>query len=111
MLRLLDPIEGDNILNRGCGSGYNSLILKEYGAEVYGIDLSHEMVKYTQSRGINAEVADLQNFSLNKKFNKILYAGSLEFCTILSDVFKNIINHLSENGIIVLVVSGCLFGA
>jgi len=109
LLRMLNPKNGDTILDLGCGSGYNSVKLKEYGADVLGIDISPEMVKQTKSRGIAAQVADLQDFNLSSKYDKILCAGSLEFCQDLCAVFENTKKHLADNGMVVLIVSRLSF--
>ncbi|NNF13294.1 MAG: methyltransferase domain-containing protein [Gemmatimonadetes bacterium] len=44
-------VEGRDVLDAGCGTGYLSRKLAERGARVVGIDLSDEMIEIARSRG------------------------------------------------------------
>ncbi len=103
VFNLLKPQKGENILDAGCGSGFYSLPMLKLGCKVYGIDLSPKMVKFSKNLGINTEVADVENFNLNKKFDKILSCGVLEFCKDYRLVFKNFNKHLKDNGEVVIL--------
>lgn len=64
MLRLLGDIKGKEILDLGCGEGYNTRILARMGAKVTGIDFSEEMIRLAKNAeqeeplGIEYHVAD-----------------------------------------------------
>lgn len=49
-LSLLPPIEGEKVLDAGCGPGVYSEWLVEHGAEVVGIKLSPKMVRLAEER-------------------------------------------------------------
>ena len=51
---LLGGVEGKRVLDYGCGSGENSVILAALGAEVTGIDISPELIDLARKRmGVN----------------------------------------------------------
>jgi ubiquinone/menaquinone biosynthesis C-methylase UbiE len=48
-----------SLLEIGAGTGKDSLYFRENGLEVVCIDLSPEMVKYCQQKGLSAKVTDM----------------------------------------------------
>ena len=50
---VLDHIEGDNILEVGCGPGYLSLEIARIGKNILGIDYSKENIKVAKKYGKN----------------------------------------------------------
>ncbi|MBN2212894.1 MAG: class I SAM-dependent methyltransferase [Bacteroidales bacterium] len=99
---LLNPMPNENILDAGCGSGSDAIILMKNNCNVYGIDISKSMIDVAVERGIKAEVADLEHFDLKQKFDKITSNGVLEFCSNHTDIFDNFNKHLNTGGIAVL---------
>lgn len=55
-LKLLGPVEGKRILDLGCGSGTNAVVLAEAGAKVIGVDPSIDAVNLARERAETAEV-------------------------------------------------------
>lgn len=55
-LRLLGPVEGRRILDLGCGTGHNAVVLARQGAKVLGVDPSAEQVGLARERAEAAEV-------------------------------------------------------
>ncbi len=102
LIRLLSPASGDTILDAGCGSGYYADIIRRTGARVVCIDISPLMVEVVRESGFEAEVQDIQNLSLNRKFDKILCAGPLEFCNDPLKALQNVRQHLHDRGYVVL---------
>ena len=47
---LVGNIQGKRVLDFGCGTGANSLLLASRGAEVCGIDISHDLLAIARSR-------------------------------------------------------------
>ena len=109
VFNLLQPLKKDFILDAGCGSGFYSLPLLKFGCNVYGIDLSPKMVEVCKKIGINAKVANIENFNLNKKFDKILSCGVLEFCNNHKQILNNFSKHLKDNGMVVILFPKVLF--
>lgn len=111
ILRELNPKKGETILDIPCGSGYYSDFIAEAGANVYGVDLSPEMIAIFKKKGFTGEIGDLEKFSLGSKFDKALSAGGFEFCTNHKGIINNLLSHTKGGGsIIILLPRKCLFG-
>jgi ubiquinone/menaquinone biosynthesis C-methylase UbiE len=104
LMRLLSPRRGQSVLDVGCGSGFYANLIRNTGAEVFCVDISPEMVSVVRSAGMKAEVHDVESLNLEKRFDKILCAGPLEFCRQPSRALENLRCHLSREGCIVLSV-------
>ena len=68
---------GDNIhsiIVFGCGTGKHDRCLKELGYELYGIDMSSDMVKkaVATNSGIGYEVADIRDYSPKVKYDAVI---------------------------------------
>ncbi|WP_093810535.1 magnesium protoporphyrin IX methyltransferase [Stappia sp. ES.058] len=59
---LPDDLAGWRVLDAGCGAGHLSLELARRGAEVVGIDLSPEMVRFAQGQAQAAGLSDRVRF-------------------------------------------------
>lgn len=64
LLRLLDDVADQDVLDAGCGEGYLSRILAGRGARVTGVDLSPRLVELSQEKAstghpVTYRVADL----------------------------------------------------
>ena len=75
ILRMISPYKDSSVLDAGCGPGYYAIELKKMGCSVFGIDFSPKMVEETLRKGVQAEVHDIESFSLNMKFDIVLCAG------------------------------------
>ena len=104
LMRLLSPRRGQSVLDVGCGSGFYANLIRNTGAEVFCVDISPEMVGVVRSAGIKAEVHNVESLDLEKKFDKILCAGPLEFCRQPSRALENLRHHLRTEGCMVLSV-------
>jgi len=101
----------DLILDAGCGAGFYSKLIVSENANVFGIDVSHKMIKEYKRNGFKGAVANIENFNLNKQFDKILCAGAIEFCNNPELVIKNLAKHLKKDGsIVILYPNKGLFG-
>ena len=56
VLELLNPQEGEHILDLGCGDGTLAIELEKSGAKVVAVDLSKEMVEKSREKGLDAYV-------------------------------------------------------
>ena len=111
VMEKLDPKEGEVILDIPCGSGYYASFIVAARAEVYGIDISKEMIAVFKKKGYKGETGNLEKFSVAKKFDKVLSAGGFEFCKDHQAIIRNCIFHTKKNGKIVLLVPRkCFFG-
>ncbi len=103
VLRSLAPHKGEHILDAGCGAGYYSLLLRSFGSIPYGIDLSSRMIRQLRRHGIAGRVAPLETFTLQRRFDKILCAGALEFTRDASAVLRSFSDHIHKKGLLVLL--------
>lgn len=96
----------------GCGSGTLTLMLKQRGHDVFGVDFSPKMIELAQKKArklgcaVNFAVADAQKIKLEKKLDFITAT-----CDVVNyiknpfDFFKNTYNNLKENGTFIFDVS------
>ena len=103
VLELLDIKEGEHILDAGCGDGYYSVLIKKVGAVPFGIDISEKMITSLATHGITGQVAALENFDLDIKFDKILCAGAMEFLNSPEAALNNFAAHLKDTGTLVIL--------
>ncbi|MBF0105400.1 MAG: class I SAM-dependent methyltransferase [Deltaproteobacteria bacterium] len=99
---LLNPCHGENILDAGCGSGFDMIRLKSYGSNLKGVDLNHGMVAAARERGLDVLQGALEDFALHELFDKILCAGVFEFCTNHHKILLNLKKHLNPKGELIL---------
>lgn len=77
LVRLLQPFRFNSILEIGCGSGrYTKILYNLYEPKVYtAIDISKEQIenakKYVSNDKINFQCAQIQNLSLEEKFDLV----------------------------------------
>lgn len=94
-----------SILDVGLRDGAFLEYLRQLGYKnLYGIDIYEKTIDITKKKGINCEVADVQNLNLNKKFDAITMSHVLEHCPDPKKVLKNIYNHLNKDGILFIEV-------
>lgn len=55
-LKLLGPVDGKRILDLGCGSGANAVVLAQQGAKVIGVDASTDRLAVAREQAEAAEV-------------------------------------------------------
>src|SRR5215210_3184455 len=73
LVKLLNPKEGERILDLGCGTGYLTNLIAASGANVVGIDHSDAMVDKARSSypEIYFHVTDAEDFHFENKFDGI----------------------------------------
>jgi 2-polyprenyl-3-methyl-5-hydroxy-6-metoxy-1,4-benzoquinol methylase len=101
--QLLDVKKGETVLDVGCGQGRYSRKAKLKGGKPYGIDMSPGMIKEYNKNGFFGEVADIVKKSVNKKFDKIVCGGALEFTSNPDKALKNISKSLKKHSTFVLL--------
>lgn len=98
---------GASILEVGCGTGSFSRLLAIDGYNVYGIDLSPQMIRQAKKKknGLCVEyhVADMRDFKLNESFDAVIsVCDSMNYlCTIndLNKTFLNVSKAIKKGGI------------
>jgi len=106
LINLLNPTKEDKILDVGCGVGYFSKLLSEYGANVSGIDINPDSVNICKSYvGPNFYVGNASRLDFDdNSFDKILCSEVLEHLKDDKGALDEIYRILKPNGILVLTV-------
>ncbi len=104
--------ENASLLDLACGTGTMSLLFKEKGYQVIGIDLSSEMLSAADNKGkgtIPFIKAEMQNFSLTEPVDAcVCCLDSINHLSSLKEAektFECVYNALNENGIFVFDVN------
>lgn len=95
------------ILDLGCGVGYDSMILSEYGAKMVGVDLSEKSIETAKTKLPNCKffVGDITEPLDNLgKFEGVLCLATIMHVDIekMKKTFENIANVLYEGGLFLL---------
>jgi SAM-dependent methyltransferase len=79
IIKLIKDIKGKKVIDLGCGTGRISKILSKRGAEVYGIDISKEMINIAKKEDLKSKyfVGDISNLPKILKKNKFDLALAL----------------------------------
>lgn len=97
------------ILELGSGAGIDASFFKDYGFDVLATDLSEEMVKMCQKRGVEAKVVDLYELgTLRRKFDAVFSMNVLLHVpkSDIQEVLDNVYNALNKDGLFFYGVYG-----
>src|SRR5687768_5380955 len=108
-LSLIKEENKTSLLEIGPGAGKDSLFFQENGLNVKCIDLSPELVKICQQKGLDAQVMDMtelsfpaESFDVVYALNSLLHIPKKDLPTVL----KNIQTVLKPNGLFYMGVYG-----
>ncbi|MDY6780790.1 MAG: methyltransferase domain-containing protein [Halobacteria archaeon] len=81
VVELLEPKEGERVLDLGCGTGHLTNLIRESGAEAVGLDSSEEMIR--KARANHPEVrfvrADARSFEFDEVFDAVFSNAALHW--------------------------------
>lgn len=110
----LGDLRGQRILDVGCGTGTLSLALARSGADVFGIDLSKEMIEVAIKRAeesklsIHFEQQNMQDVTSNHQFDAAVIAidsiNYLQDERALQQTFQRIYQLLTPGGLLLFDV-------
>ncbi|HEX2529223.1 MAG TPA: methyltransferase domain-containing protein [Geminicoccus sp.] len=106
LLDLLGPVDGQDILDLGCGDGVLTEQIQARGARVVGADGSPEMVAATMAKGIPAEVADGHALPFERRFDAVFSNAALHWMTRPDDVLRSVARALRPGGRFVAEMGG-----
>ncbi len=111
LVKFISPKKDDAILDAGCGLGEIMIILNNSGANTFGIDFCSEIVKKCTEKRLCVQQKNIEDFSVNRKFNKIVCTGIFEFCKNHHKALQNFRKCLKkEKEIILLLPTYSIFG-
>lgn len=90
----LSPVQGEAILDLGCGDGTLALKLQNFGCDVVGVDSSSEMINAARSLGANAFVCDGHQLTFSEDFDAVFSNAALHWMihpeTVVSGVWTSL---------------------
>lgn len=108
LLSWLQPLEGERILDAGCGTGELTAEIAGVGASVKGIDQSASMIRSARAHfpGIDFETADITSFELDERFDAIFSNATLHWVREKEKAAAQLFKHLKPGGRLVLEMGG-----
>jgi len=98
LIALLSPVEGDKILDLGCGHGELTQRLLEFDCEVCGIDASAEMVRAAKESGVNAVVMNAEELIFENEFDGIISNAAIHWMDNIEKVVEGCYRSLKMGG-------------
>jgi ubiquinone/menaquinone biosynthesis C-methylase UbiE len=100
---------GEKILDVGIGTGLSSERFHRIGTEIYGIDISEEMLEECRKKGFAQElkVLDITSEPIPYPdcfFNHVICHGVLHFFEDLAPIFEEISRVIRKGGVFVLTI-------
>lgn len=96
------------LLELGCGSGYDSAYLADYGFDVTAIDVSEDVIELSKKLHVNSKLnfitADFFQDTFDKQFDVIYDRGFLHnYKNRLHDIFEKLNTLLDKNGKLIII--------
>ncbi len=105
VLALAGEMSGLSALDLGCGAGFYTDLLVARGARpVVAVDASQSMLAEITDPRISTMMGDAATVVLDRRFDRILLAGMLEFVADAAAVLVNARRHLADGGRIVVLL-------
>ncbi|HYA35300.1 MAG TPA: class I SAM-dependent methyltransferase [Candidatus Binataceae bacterium] len=98
VLGLLDPRQGERILDLGCGDGVLTRKLVDAGCEVVGIDASSEQIAGARKLGLDARVGDAEALNFDGEFNAVFSNAALHWMKRADPVIAGVWRALRPSG-------------
>ncbi len=98
VVELLNPQEGERILDAGCGDGTLAVEIEKYGAKVVGIDMSTHMIEACRAKGIEAYVGSVTALPYKDEFDAVFSNAALHWVKDAKGAVENIANVLKDGG-------------
>jgi 2-polyprenyl-3-methyl-5-hydroxy-6-metoxy-1,4-benzoquinol methylase len=95
------------VLDIGCGTGYLLHLLQEMGAEGTGLEPGFHGQDGATRFGVPIVRDFFPSDAIKGKFDLIIGFGLLEHISCYEDFFSHIMNHLKDDGRVVLAVPNC----
>ena len=106
VLALLDPREGERILDLGCGDGALTQKLVEIGCDVVGVDGSAAQVAAAVNIGIDARVMDGHELSFDREFDAVFSNAAMHWMKRPDEVIRSVKEALIPSGRFVAEMGG-----
>lgn len=104
LFELIGNVKDKEVLDLGCGTGYNDRKLMEKGARsVLGIDLSTKMIEVANKENsldnIEYKVMSMNDINkINRKFDLVVSSLAIHYIENYDSLCKKVYNLLNDNG-------------
>lgn len=100
LLDLLNPQNGEIIVDLGCGTGDLANKISEYGAQIVGIDKSEKMIKQAKDKypEINFKVGDITRLGYTNEFDAVFSNAMLHWVRTPKEALECIFQSLKVGG-------------
>lgn len=108
LVSLLNPQDGERILDVGCGTGDIANDIARSGAIVTGIDASQSMIRAAEGKypSVNFSVQNGETFSFDAQFNAVFSNAAIHWMKHQQKVVQNCYNALLPGGRFVAELGG-----
>jgi trans-aconitate methyltransferase len=108
LIELLDPREGERVLDIGCGTGHLAAKIASRGAEVIGIDKSQDMVEQARRLypDLRFEVVDATGFHFDEPFDAVFSNATIHWIKDQDALTSRIFGALRSGGRLVAEFGG-----
>ena len=106
LVDLLDPQQGERVLDLGCGDGSLTAEIVARGATVLGIDASPEMAAAARARGIDARVMNVAELVFDNEFDAAFSNAVLHWVHAYDGVLAGVHRALKPRGRFVAELGG-----
>lgn len=79
VLELLSPRKGERVLDLGCGDGSLTVKIREFGADVVGVDASEDMAAAARERGLQVHCMDGEALAFDGVFHSVFSNAALHW--------------------------------
>lgn len=114
MLSLLKSVKSKRILDLGCGSGIHARLLKNRGANIYGIDISPRMIEIAKAnvRGVDFRVGSVYELPYKSRYFDIVVSSYVvEHFEDLDAAFKEVKRVLKKRGLFIFSIGNPVTGS
>lgn len=98
VLDLLDPKEGEKILDLGRGDGASTFRIAKAGVIVHGVDSSSNMIRSAIDRGFCAEVGSGDFLAFTNEFDAVFLNAALHWMTDYESTIAGVYSALKSKG-------------
>lgn len=107
-------IRGETVLDVGCASRYGKPdwlhgLMVESFREVCGIDINEETITALRAEGLDVQLADAQDFDLNRKFDTVFAGEIIEHLDNVHGFLASVRRHLKPGSWLVLTTPNVFY--
>jgi trans-aconitate methyltransferase len=108
LLGWLDPVNGERILDVGCGTGQLAAQIAQHGAKVTGFDYSAQMIEKARAAypEIPFDIMDARNFHYDQPFDALFSNAALHWINEPEAVIGSMYRALKPGGRLVIEMGG-----